>query len=55
MKRTNLAFGFARFVCNEDPRIGKGLTNCEIWGMTFGCPNCPVPKEECPLKRGIKE
>lgn len=48
---------FANTICDLDERLGRGLTACEKYGMTWGCDeDCPVlNNEECKIYKDVKD
>lgn len=52
MENTTLKDSFAHTITELDNRLPKGMSDCERYGMTWGCDiGCPVlQRGECELK-----
>ena len=52
MEKTTLKDSFAHTITGLDNGLPKGMTDCERYGMTWGCDiDCPVlQRGECELK-----
>ena len=53
MENTTLKDSFAHTITELDNRLPKGMTDCERYGMTWGCDiECPVlQRGECGLNK----